>query len=518
MVPHSLTKIRSLLSNIQLEDALLFLNHLLGVVRKDRNDEELSRLISQAQIPPQPFIIHFIAKQLLLNASNFGIKKFDWATYQQMVNLYFELGDPIVEDPNWLQTDPTGFLERFLGAQMPSQRQNMMQEMGIAQAIFSDIASKTPNTEFHFSTHLRSSLGMDPEVFIKMGFLCSTFKGAQYHHGERSQGTFTHDHLARAFAHHIDISTPEIWNPFFSRVACTPAQFRIVNEKEKYRIIDERFIQYEFNPLQRFPIIKFAKNHHITVDTRLLLHRATLGIFYDMYERLGDEFLQRFGDVFARFCGDLLLSVCPSDRIWSEEKWKASTSNKGRMRLGKLGDWAYRGDTYLILFECKSLRPSLELLTYGHQSTTEKVYDRLTAGLLQIIEQNQRIQNGDWSQYSLHPGSSICVLVTYGQLHSANGHIIRTQIENRLRDSGFTIPPFLILSITELDSFIRLVELGLPLDAVINSAVEALPSFNVLQSFNLQLTERTVSSYVHKKGIDILESIVPSHPDKEFEE
>jgi len=308
-------------------------------------------------------------------------------------------------------------------------------------------------------------------------------------------------------------SSPEIWQQFFSRVSCDPQQFRAISQRAECKVEDERYVQYEFNALLRYPVTHVGDGWYIAVDPHLLVRRTTQGMFYDMFEDARLNFTQIFGDPFAFFVGELLGSVCHREALWCEERWKLTVNNREMGRLGKRGDWAFRGQSHLVLFECKSLRPTRELLTYGRQETVEKMYQRLESALLQVVEQSNRIQQGAWTRHGLPPAEIICVVITFGRLSSVNASIVRDRLLERLQLHGLPLPPFLILSIAELDSVVRLVERGDPLDSVLYRMVQSLPSFDILHVFQDDLREQAVSSFVYAIGSEFLNSIteLPGH-------
>ena len=80
-------------------------------------------------------MVHFLAKQILLHASNLGIYPLDGPRFIRLQDLYFQLDDPIAHDPTWKDADPTGFFERLLAQQLPSQRRNVLQKYGLALAL-----------------------------------------------------------------------------------------------------------------------------------------------------------------------------------------------------------------------------------------------------------------------------------------------------------------------------------------------------------------------------------------------
>lgn len=351
-----LDQIRDEVEVLKLDDSLLFLNHLLGVSRGDKADLEIERHLQSGRFRPPAFIIHFLTKQILLYSSNVAPAVLDWPRFKKLQDMYFELDDPIVDDPNWKRADPTGFFERLLAQQLPSQYRNMMQRYGLALALFRDSGKVAYPIDYDLRGDIEQELGISLEQFMAMGHVCYALRIAS-HKGHECVGTFTPMHLAEAYCQGIEFCVPEVWTKFLGRVACDRDEFRRVCDKPLYRASDSRYVQFEFNPLCRFPIIEIVPGRFLAVDPDLIVERVTLGLFYDLFERDGLSFLGRFGHVFDRFIGTLLKSVCPEKSLWSASEWERATESSRRASIGKMGDWAYAGESSTVLIECKSLRP-----------------------------------------------------------------------------------------------------------------------------------------------------------------
>ena len=81
MHPSKLKNIEHYLSQFKLDDSLLFLNHLLGVTRGFSSDNALLGEIAKSSLPVLPHKAHFIAKLLLLNASDLGRTPMEWEQF-----------------------------------------------------------------------------------------------------------------------------------------------------------------------------------------------------------------------------------------------------------------------------------------------------------------------------------------------------------------------------------------------------------------------------------------------------
>ncbi len=505
---NALERIQSLVCGLKLDNSLLYLNHLLSVTRNETKDQYLESSIRKLKIQHIPeFVIYFVAKQLLLHASNLSPYIMDWKEFKHVMDLFFSLNDPIVGDPTWVDSDPTGFLERTLSQQFPLQNRVAIQEIGLALGLFRNNSSLRSSQGYNIKETLERIIGMSVEQFISVGFFCSSATVASYK-GYKCRGTITKTYFIKTQYNGLSFCTPKIWQKFIDRVACNRDKFREICARNEYKVEDKRYIQYEFNPLNRFPLIEISSERYLAVDPKLLISRSTLGLFYDLFESDGLKFTNYFGDVvFDRLIGDLLHSVYPPETLWSDSAWKKTVSDKQLNKIGKRGDWAYKGCQHTVLIECKSLRPNLELMTYGTEKSVKKVIERIAEALEQIVEQSKTIQKGKWQQFGLIPYPTICVLITYGRINTANGPFIRKQIIQLLSEKGFTIiPPFVILSLKEFDNVIRLCEIGYSLDEVVSNLTTK-DSFDIFRSYQNELSKRAVSSKTYDTANEFLESI-----------
>lgn len=498
----ALEQIREIASRLRLDDSLLFLNHALAVSRGWSDDAELRHRLETLSAPLPAFVVHFFAKQFLLHGSELGPRQLDWATFERLYRLYFEIDDPIVGDPNWPQGDPTGFFERLFAQQMPSQHRNFLQYYGLALGLFRDAGAPQSLGDYDLRQDLESALGVSIADCMRMGHLCFSARLAS-NQGHTFLGTFNHGYLAEASASGLRFAVPENWQPFLDRVSCSRDAFRVAAHQPAYVVGDERFTQYEFNPLLRFPLIELSGGRFLAPDPDLMLKRVTLGLFYDLFERDGVKFSERFGDVLDRFVGDLLKSVCPLESLWSGLAWEATHGKNSR---GKIGDWVYVGESANVLIECKSLRPSLALTQFGSESGVKDFVCRVAKALKQLTGHNDSIQKGGWLDAHISPQPPIGVLVTYGRLQTVNAPFVRRQIVKELGNAAVEFP-FVVLSLEEFDVAIRLVECGHPLDEVMLTLAMQKDRFDVLQHYRSELAERALSAATYRRAKGFLDTL-----------
>ena len=501
-------QIQQVIHTLKLDDSLLFLNHLLAVARGERKDPVLEQCVRSRKAQAPAFVVHFLAKQLLLHGSNLGIYPLDGSRFIRLQDLYFQLDDPIVHDPTWKDADPTGFFERLLAQQLPSQRRNMLQRYGLALGLFRDAGPVRWPVAYDLKDDIERELGTPVEQFMAMGHVAYALRRWSFQ-GHECNGTFDHMYLVEAFRQGITVSVPEVWSTFLTRAACDRDAFRAACQNDLYRVKDALFTQFEFNPLHRYPIIDVGGGRFVAVDPDLIVERTTFGLFYDLFERDRTAFAERFGYVFDQLVGKLLASVCLRQSLWSAAAWESALGGKKPKNVGKIGDWVYAGNSSNVLIECKSLRPSLELVTYGSDRSVQDTRGRIASALEQLIGHDRAIQQGQWQAQGIPPKPAVCVVVTYGRIQTINGPFVRKRVRQQLADKGLDALPFVILSLEELDMVIRLVELGHPLDDVISSLAGNEDSFEPLAQFAEELKSRAVSSFAYDKGKAFMDGIAP---------
>jgi hypothetical protein len=127
--------------------------------------------------------------------------------------------------------------------------------------------------------------------------------------------------------------------------------------------------------------------------------------------------------------------------------------------------------------------------------------------LQQLIGHNAEIAMGSWVNAGI-PQREVTafVLVMYGQVYTVNGTIWRQHITDRLKALGLESRPFVVLSLSDFDSVIRLVELGYSLEIVIGKLCEREKS---LSDYS-ELREDAVSSFAKEKGRVFLNGLTPN--------
>jgi hypothetical protein len=497
-----LKRIQDEVGRLKLDDSLLFLNRVLCASR-DRN---LKFEAAKVTIPVFPHIVHFLTKQLVLHASNLGIRTMTWDDFRRLNEMCVDLDDPIQHDPNWKYADPTTFFLRLFAQQLVPQERNMIQKYGLALGLFRDVGLVEWPKPYDLRSEIEAELGMTLEQFMGMGHVTFALRAAGPP-GKKCLGTFTPIMLAEAFQQGITLCTPEVWTPFLERVSCDAERFRRVAESEDYKVHESLFEQFGFNPLRRFPIINVGESRYLAVDPELIVERVTLGLFYDLFERNRTQFTQRFGHAFDQFIGRSLESAFPRDRLWSAAEWE-QRAGKREQKI-KLSDRAYLGDNLTVLIECKSRRPSLELTTYGNEESIASLANGIAEAVAQLVRHSQDINEGRWDCFGRHKRPTVGVVVTYGKFFTVNGPWARKRIRQILKHKGLQPIQYVVLSFVEWDMVMRLVELGHSLDTLIESLAKDENSFDPLHRYySEELKECAVSASTLRRGKEFMDGIV----------
>lgn len=488
----TLVTIEDAVRPLRQDESLLFLNHLLAVSRGNVNDPRLAAELAKLEGRPIAHVVHFLAMQLLLHSSILGVPVLEWPKFVDLLNMLHDLPDPIQHDPNWKHANPAGAFERMMQQQLPSQNRNMLQKLGLYSGLFRDVGIADG---FDLRNQIETALGMTVDEFMTLGFVCGALRAASL-----GAGTFTPEYLTEAFVQGIKVCTPELWRVFLDRICYTPQQFR--EKQTTFSAGTSAYPQFEFNLIRQYPIIEIVPGRFLAIDPELIVERVTYGLFYDLFDRDHCAFSEHFGASFERFAVVLLRSAIPAASVWSHADWKEA--NPQPTIKGKVSDHAYVGESDTILLECKSLRPTVKLISVADETSMSDLTNRIVDGLRQLIEHNEAIKAGKWISAGLpQRDATAFVIVMYGQLYNVNAGFWRDRISNRLRELGLESRPFVVLSISDLDSVVKLVELGHPLENVIVDLCDPLKS---LHSFP-ELKADSVSAYSRERAKALLDGV-----------
>ena len=474
-------------SRLQLDSSLLFLNRLLAHSR--------GQAASEQQFQIFPHHVHAIVKLVLHHSSSLGIEMLTSCKYEDICYKLIALGDPLTEDPEWVEADPTGALQRMWNQQIPAQTTNHFQKIGIALSLFRNSVSNSPKLR----GMIEEVLEMPVDKFIAMGIMASGAT-AKVYPGEAGFGIFSTCYLAEAYCQGFCFCVPEVWTPFLARTSCTPEEFRVLSQNPSLQVTNADSIKksgvkvdatlytpYEFNVLHIRPIIQSRPDSFVCVDPHILLERVTLGVFYDVFDVHGFKFTSALGDAFSDMIGRLLLSTLQCNAIWRDDPVRKIELEK--TYKGKLGDWCVTCPSVNVLLECKSMRSSMNLKVYGTKVDVEEVYRRIAEALEQVSDQASEITANEHNCFGIPRRPCIGVIVTFGKVYAATSPFGKDQIIGKVRMKGKDPIPYVVLSAEEFDSVISLVEAGSEFGDIVSKMCETHDSFGPLQPLRQALEQ-----------------------------
>lgn len=508
----SLIRIRERIERLRLEPALLSLNHLLATSRGETADHALSDYLARREYGVVPYIVHFLAKEIACFASPLGPSNLSIHEYFELQELAISLADPILFDPEWKNADPTGFLIRIFAQQFPAQHRLPLQKYGLGLGLFRDAGLLTFPTRYDLRAETEAIVGVSVPDFMALAQVVASLRGAS-HEGHPCSGTFQPMLLARAFEQGIPVCVPEVWAPFLERVACDLNRFRDIAARPPFSCDRPHSIQFELNPLRRFPILNVGDQKYIAVDPDLLIDRVTFGLFHDLFEIGGVRFSECFGYAFDAFVGQLLTAVSQNGQLWAEvdsrqevgDRWRPPSQNADR---------AYQGRDCTVLIECKSLRPSLNLTVGGDAIAIQDVARRVASAVRQLTRHSESIGRGQWTTLGLPPNRCVGVVVTFGTIYTANGPFFRQRVRQILAEEGIEPMPYVVLSLAEFDAALSLVTEARPVDQVMAQLTADENSFHPLTRFyENELRVNAISPYCKELGLQFLRELTPGRCD-----
>jgi hypothetical protein len=259
--------------------------------------------------------------------------------------------------------------------------------------------------------------------------------------------------------------------------------------------------------LKRFPIIDIGNQQFVAVDPDLIMQRVSLGLFYDLFEKHGTSFSTSFGFVFDEFVGTLLSQVCKSSSLWSELECKQRLRTN-RKPPSKNADRAVLTHSKIILFECKSMRISLRQATYGFDTDVGELTNRIAGAVRQMSEHAISIKKGEWSTLGLGPTDCFGIIVTYGEVFTANSPFMRDRIAETLKLNGIVPLPWIVLSLVDLDALVSLMEMGIRIEDFVDTFKEEKDFFGPLARYKDELRKNGTSSFAKLKASEILDNII----------
>lgn len=408
--------IGELLRPLDVESSLLFCNHVLAAIRGDDCSPHISDYVRHNPLPIRPFLVHFAAKQILVQSLGPTNRAMGIAEFNRLIELLWNIydHDPAMRDSGWAQSDPTGTLMRFTAPQQPLMRMPL-QHYGLATALFTNNMIRQNNEHIDVPSRLQDILGMAPHAFMHIGFVAGSIRACGTA-GTLLRSTISADYIKR-HTQEIGTVTATYWQRFISLTACTIEDFKKLSRNSAVSTNDIRYRLYDFNLIKRYPFIDIGKNRYISIDPELVYARTSLGMYFDALEVDGVSFTDAFGNRFANLVGDLARTSCGADNVWSDSD---ITQHIRANPPSKYADHAVCGSDSTVLVECKAMRPSNKVMMMGNPEIADTIISRVAGAVIQLTEHSTSIQADQWTKWGLPPKKCYGVVVTYGPILLAN--------------------------------------------------------------------------------------------------
>jgi hypothetical protein len=384
----------------------------------------------------------------------------------------------------------------------------------LAIGLFHDLGPIAGPKPIDLRQEVEATLRMPIELFMRLGHAAHAAACAT-HGNARLRGTLNLEWLRRAAIDIPKVPWVERWADVAQAVALDQKSFNAVSPEPTA----DPYAAFRFNPLLRHPVIQLESDRFIAVDPWLLVERTSWGVFYDIFEKYQgtskfNAFLEAFGYAFERFVDSLLESVVPAHGIWRE-----ATSNIVATRIArgtgkishKVGDLAIPSTAISVLIECTSKRPTRDLCEMAQPKNLEGTAKAIAEELRQAFEHITAIQSGSWTQEGLRPGTWVALVVTFGRFHMINSVWFRKLIDKHFE--GETRYPYVVLSLAELDSVVRLIEQGKDFGMVVSKCA-SIASVDPLASIYINDLQRNAVSSLAVKNTERMYDFLPATADE----
>ena len=151
------------------------------------------------------------------------------------------------------------------------------------------------------------------------------------------EGGMKRDYFDKARNMGMSVPSDEIVKAGLRLISCDTIQF-----KE-----DIMLKKYNLNPLTKYPVIRLwgdSENEEAFDDKfiapvpELLLHRITIGLYYQLYHKFGEKFKNHFGELFELYVGKIIAGFNLPHVIIAEKDVDRYLPTKGKKGAKKQED------------------------------------------------------------------------------------------------------------------------------------------------------------------------------------
>lgn len=436
------------------------------------------------------------------------IKLLNIDTIIRLVDDYL-LAEPITFDQelenNFMGSNPDFVLLRLAYSQLPfevSEFSQFSRPILLYHEIPNSLVGKAGIPKFDINEEFLSLNGVSIHEFINIGFAASAFAKDNFaislnkFEEVRSQG----------------ISLPD--DKAISQVVHQLAgdQVKIKTLYDKRKNTDRRFRMYDFNPLQTYPLIfpckskgfgNFGQDVMCAPVPGLIDERMSLGIYYQLYNKFGNNFSNYFGYVLEEYLKLILNNSINSENF-------IDIRDLGNHRESKSPDYAIIDGSVAIVLECKATKFNLLAKTISSEEEINKsLKQQVKKGLIQLDTFIEACKDRASNLDEFHECSTFMpVLVTFEEMYLINSDDFRAHINELLKNKNKEIVnlDWQILSIGELERLQPHLAAGIHLSQVLQDLKHK--SFkSVLEELASQTRKTFKDSFLYPKQKELYQRL-----------
>ncbi len=334
---------------------------------------------------------------------------------------------------------PDAFLHRIAYQQFWDQEDYSSWTRGLMlqRLIAAELAKSKRGLDLSAKFHELNGLSLESFSFLTFGL----FSAATAQPGR------SFDESQLAGSEHFTISTREA-EAFYRLVAVGFVDFALRAYDAK--VFVEGFEPYAINPLTRWPVLRRPSGRHNVPIPRLLLQRASVGIYYDFMLSLKgperDAFGNAWGNAFGAYCGEVLARTPTAG---------TATPAAELVRSGRRCDWIVDDGHTVVLIECKTRGLSAHTKITGSDELMRKDIVRdsgssLAGALVQIAQSRAALRSRHGER------RFVGLIATLDSVHLANDRRYLHRFIREAAEDEFGGPIDLEFQVVDAQSFERL--------------------------------------------------------------
>ena len=376
--------------------------------------------------------IPFLAKQAILNSSSSPAKFNDL----DLINLAYQYGnlETDLDHMNPQSKDAWLWILRATNHQWFYLR---LPSMIIARYVY--LFNEVFNCDQELKSRVDKLLGLEFFNILKIG----TCIWANF--SPRPEGFTTsfekNNYMHTTILQLRPLLTEDNINKFLSIFSINQAQFK--EENKKYKLTSKLLKKYEFNPLQRYPVIKTdsrKENEKFIIPSLADFSYACFeGMYYVLLDKLESSdkeiLFQKLGNAFEKYIGDLIkhynLALFSQANLLSEQTYKDKTEVKSV-------DWLLVSNEYIFQIECKKRK----LDNYSKVGLENKNKVGISSFLTSIAKESDKfpkkenhIKDGKVEKVKYSNQKFINVIVYLDEMFAMNEYA-RNEIKSKMKTRG----------------------------------------------------------------------------------